>query len=94
MLLTFHTLTIKGWNFSLNLAAADHVLLRQWKGLINNCYLYFVDHLALHAQVAGFVQHYQGLSFATVKGAGHMVGQAKPAEALSLIDRFLRQESY
>ena len=45
-------------------------------------------------QVAGFVQHYEGLSYATVKGAGHMVGQAKPAEALSLIDSFLRKESF
>lgn len=43
-------------------------------------------------QVAGFVQHYEGLSFATVKGAGHMVGQGKPEEALSMIDRFLREE--
>lgn len=48
----------------------------------------------LMVQVAGFVQHYEGLSFATVKGAGHMVGQAKPAEALSLIDRYLRSESF
>lgn len=46
-----------------------------------------------HVQVAGFVQHYDGLSYATVKGAGHMVGQGKPAEALSLIDRFLRGDS-
>ena len=44
-------------------------------------------------QVAGFVQHYDGLSFATVKGAGHMVGQGKPAEALSLIDMFLQGKS-
>ncbi len=40
-------------------------------------------------QVAGFVQQYEGLAFATVKGAGHMVGQGKPAEALRLIDSFL-----
>lgn len=44
-------------------------------------------------QVAGFVQHYDGLAYATVKGAGHMVGQGKPAEALSLIDRFLQGDS-
>lgn len=47
-----------------------------------------VDH-----QVAGFVQQYEGLAFATVKGAGHMVGQGKPAEALRLIDSFLHGES-
>nr|QOL01248.1 putative extracellular protein TR9_053b [Trebouxia lynnae] len=43
-------------------------------------------------QVAGFIQHFEGLSYATVKGAGHMVGQAKPAEALHLIDSFLRRD--
>lgn len=48
------------------------------------------DFVAL--QVAGFIQHYEGLSYATVMGAGHMVGQAKPAEALHLIDSFLRQD--
>ena len=48
---------------------------------------------ALVLQVAGFVQDYEGLSYATVKGAGHMVGQAKPEEALNLIDRFLRNKS-
>ncbi|KAL3138597.1 hypothetical protein ABBQ32_006363 [Trebouxia sp. C0010 RCD-2024] len=41
-------------------------------------------------QVAGYVQHYEGLSYATVMGAGHMVGQAKPEQALHLIDRFLK----
>lgn len=47
---------------------------------------------ALVLQVAGFVQDYEGLSYATVMGAGHMVGQAKPEEALNLIDRFLRNK--
>ena len=44
-------------------------------------------------QVAGFVQQYEGLAFATVKGAGHMVGQGKPLEALRLIYSFLHGES-
>jgi serine carboxypeptidase-like clade 1 len=30
-----------------------------------------------------------GLTFATVKGAGHMVPQTNPKEALDLISRFL-----
>ena len=40
-------------------------------------------------QVAGFVQYYEGLTYATVKGAGHMVSQGKPQEGLALIDRYL-----
>lgn len=44
-------------------------------------------------QVAGFVQNYEGLTYATVMGAGHMVGQAKPKEALALISRYLRSDA-
>lgn len=40
-------------------------------------------------QVAGYVQHYDGLTFATVKGAGHMVPADRPREALALISAFL-----
>lgn len=40
-------------------------------------------------QVAGFVQYYEGLTYATVIGAGHMVGQGKPEQGLALIDKFL-----
>jgi hypothetical protein len=42
-------------------------------------------------QVAGFsVRYRNGLSFATVKGAGHMVPQCKPDVGLELFRRFLR----
>ena len=30
----------------------------------------------LHGQVAGYAVEYEGLTFATVKGAGHMVSHA------------------
>jgi len=44
-------------------------------------------------QVAGFVAKFRpGLTFATVKGAGHMVPSSNPREALELISRFLRNE--
>lgn len=33
--------------------------------------------------------HYKGLVYATVRGAGHMVPQTKPAEALTMLERFL-----
>lgn len=44
-------------------------------------------------QVAGYAVHYEGLAFATVKGAGHMVPQSKPAEALAMLQRFLNGEN-
>lgn len=61
---------------------------------------WFVDELGLPVvseytewhlknQVAGYVKHFDGLVFATVKGSGHMVPTDKPAAALSLIVGFL-----
>eukprot|EP00850_Spirogloea_muscicola_P003593 SM000014S00381 [mRNA] locus=s14:1000135:1004860:+ [translate_table: standard] len=44
-------------------------------------------------QVAGFTRRYaHGLTFATVKGAGHTVPEYKPAEALAMLTRFLSDE--
>lgn len=41
-------------------------------------------------QVAGFATEYaEGLTFATVKGAGHMVPQFKPVPAFAMFQRFL-----
>eukprot|EP00798_Chlamydomonas_sp_ICE-L_P013839 gene13839-19760_t len=49
----------------------------------------------VEGQVAGFVATFEGgLTFATVKGAGHMVPQTNPREALDLISRFLNKELY
>lgn len=42
-------------------------------------------------QVAGYSVHYRGLVYATVRGAGHMVPQSKPAEALEMFSRFLER---
>ena len=41
--------------------------------------------------VAGWVEEYDGLTFATVHGAGHMVPQDKPAEAKYLIYNWINQ---
>ena len=42
-------------------------------------------------QVAGYtVRYHEGLVFATIKGAGHMVPETHPAEALAMFSRFLR----
>ncbi len=35
--------------------------------------------------VAGFIEERDGLTFATVRGAGHAVPQYKPAEAYKLV---------
>ncbi|KAL6850311.1 hypothetical protein ACP4OV_020938 [Aristida adscensionis] len=43
----------------------------------------------LNSQVAGRYVEYEGLTMATVRGAGHAVPQDKPAEALVLINSFL-----
>lgn len=62
---------------------------------------WFVDSLGLklvsdyrkwhyNGQLAGFVKHFQGLVYATVKGSGHMVPGDKPGAALQLIISFLQ----
>eukprot|EP00128_Syssomonas_multiformis_P006054 Colp12_sorted_trinity150504_noHs@6891 len=40
-------------------------------------------------QVAGYVEKYEGLTFATVRGAGHMVPGDQPERAYALLERFL-----
>lgn len=42
-------------------------------------------------QVAGYLQAYEGLTYATVLGAGHFVPECKPAEALHMITSFLAE---
>jgi carboxypeptidase C (cathepsin A) len=41
---------------------------------------------------AGLTRSEEGLTFATVEGAGHMVPYDKPAEALELVKRWLAKE--
>lgn len=40
-------------------------------------------------QVAGYLKHYEGITFATVRGSGHMVPQDRPREAYQMIKVFL-----
>ena len=47
------------------------------------------QHRLACTQVAGYSVHYRGLVYATVRGAGHMVPETKPAEALAMLERFL-----
>lgn len=43
----------------------------------------------LNKQVAGYVQKYEKITLATVRGAGHMVPQFKPAQAFELFKNYL-----
>lgn len=40
-------------------------------------------------QVGGWTQTYEGLTFVTVRGAGHEVPLHKPKQALTLVKSFL-----
>lgn len=44
-------------------------------------------------QIAGFVKHYDGITFATIRGSGHMVPGDRPKEALAMIKRFLSSKN-
>lgn len=43
--------------------------------------------------LAGYVQEYEGLTFATVHGAGHMVPQDQRARAFHLINNWVNQKT-
>lgn len=43
-------------------------------------------------QVAGWVKHFEGITFATIRGSGHMVPGDRPAEALHMFKTFLGSE--
>ncbi|KAM0948865.1 putative carboxypeptidase D [Dioscorea sansibarensis] len=62
---------------------------------------YFINklHLTIHTpwrpwytnkEVGGYVVGYEGLTFATVRGAGHMVPRSQPERALTMITAFLK----
>ncbi|KAL8103808.1 serine carboxypeptidase-like 31 [Apium graveolens] len=44
-------------------------------------------------QVAGWIQEYEGLTFATFRGAGHAVPIFKPSESLAFFSAFLKGQS-
>ena len=47
--------------------------------------------LLLH-QVGGWTVRYERLTFASVRGAGHMVPYTQPARAFHLFDRWVNEE--
>ena len=44
-------------------------------------------------QVSGWFQEYEGLTFATFRGAGHAVPCFKPSDSLAFFSAFLQGES-
>lgn len=48
----------------------------------------------VNGQVAGFVKHYRGFAFATVRGSGHTVPEYRPAAALAMITKFLSNTKF
>ena len=47
----------------------------------------------VNGQVAGFVKHYDGFAYATIRGSGHTVPEYRPAAALFMIEAFLNSTS-
>ena len=45
-----------------------------------------------YKQVGGRLVEYEGLTFVTIRGAGHLVPLNKPSEALALFHSFLTGE--
>jgi carboxypeptidase C (cathepsin A) len=46
------------------------------------------------SNTGGMVTHYEGLTFITIRGAGHMVSQKKPVEAFYLINQYLTGQDF
>jgi serine carboxypeptidase-like clade 1 len=44
-------------------------------------------------QVAGFNVRFEGLDYVTVRGAGHMVAELKPSEALHMFGTWLEDKA-
>ena len=53
----------------------------------------FDDLFYLEMQVSGWFEEYEGLTFATFRGAGHAVPCFKPSNSLAFFSSFLLGES-
>lgn len=45
-------------------------------------------------QIAGYVKHYDGITFATIRGSGHMVPGDRPQEAFEMFKIFLNAKNH
>ena len=60
---------------------------KKYHGRILTCDTYIIS--LVMWQVGGWTQVYKGLTFVTVRDAGHMVPADKPSQALQVFRRFL-----
>ena len=70
--------------------AVPFVGTREWIRKLNLPIVTPYHSWLLNEQVAGFAIQYRGLNFVTVKGAGHIVPQLKPAQAHYMINSYLQ----
>ncbi|CAG9313335.1 unnamed protein product [Blepharisma stoltei] len=65
---------------------------RQWINSLNLGYQQQYSQWYVDDQVAGWYEIYNGLTFVTVRGAGHMVPEFKPAQAHHMLLAFLNNQ--
>jgi carboxypeptidase C (cathepsin A) len=70
-------------------AAVPFTGTRQWIANLNLTEVTGLNPWYVDGEVAGFVQEFAGLTFATVRGSGHTVPQDKPAQAHAMIYNFI-----
>ena len=70
----------QNWIESLNLEVLEP--WRKWRAFEDN------------SNVAGYVTKYKGLTFCTVKGAGHEVPKYKPKESFYMFSKFIKNEDF
>ena len=68
----------QNWIEAINLEVLDD--WRPWRAFEDN------------KNIAGYVTKYKGLTFCTVKGAGHEVPRWKPKESYYMFSQFLKNE--
>jgi len=62
---------------------------RQWISLLQRPILESWRPYILNQQVAGYITIYKGLTFATVRNAGHLVPETQPERAFYMFNQFL-----
>jgi len=73
-------------------AAVPYVGTQNWIRVLNLKLIKDWKTWKVNNQVAGYVTEYEKLMFVTIKGAGHMVPQDKPAEAYAFFSAFLNDK--
>ena len=77
------TLGTQQWMWSIGMTPKSGEYWSPWK----------FDNSEDQGQTAGFITKFEeGMSFATVHGAGHMVPQTRPAQSLQLMTAFVSNE--